>query len=110
MHQWQARQAALERAKAQVHALHQRNVPIRAIARQTGRSRSTIDIWLQQPVPDLDPSEVVTLLEEALTHQIQTGMLDRNAVLDHMTTTTETPTTSQDTSLRRSLSISQLQL
>jgi hypothetical protein len=42
--QWQARQAALERAKAQVHALHQRNVPIRAIARQTGRSRSTIDM------------------------------------------------------------------
>jgi hypothetical protein len=53
----------LERAKAQVHALHQRKVPIRAIARQTGRSRSTIDIWLQQPAPDLDPSDVVTLLE-----------------------------------------------
>jgi hypothetical protein len=61
--QWRARQAALERAKAQVHALHQRKVPIRAIARQTGRSRSTIDIWLQQPAPDLDPSDVVTLLE-----------------------------------------------
>jgi len=62
--QWQARQAALERAKAQVHALHQRNVPIRAIARQTGRSRSTIDIWLQQPAPHLDPSDVVTLLSD----------------------------------------------
>lgn len=62
--QWQARQAALERAKAQVHALHQRNVPIRAIARQTGRSRSTIDIWLQQPAPDLDPSDVVPLLSD----------------------------------------------
>jgi hypothetical protein len=62
--QWQMRQAALARAKAQVHALHQRNVPIRAIARQTGRSRSTIDLWLQQPAPDLDPSEVVTLLSD----------------------------------------------
>jgi hypothetical protein len=62
--QWQARQAALARAKAQVHALHQRNVPIRAIARQTGRSRSTIDIWLKQPAPDLDRSNVVTLLSD----------------------------------------------
>jgi hypothetical protein len=62
--QWQARQAALAHAKAQVHALHQRNVPIRAIARQTGRSRSTIDIWLQQSAPDVDPSEVVTLLSD----------------------------------------------
>ena len=62
--QWQMRQAALARAKAQVHALHQRGVAIRAIARQTGRSRSTIDIWLQQPVPDREPSDVVTLLED----------------------------------------------
>lgn len=62
--QWQARQAALERAKAQVHALHQRGVAIRAIARQTGRSRSTIDIWLRQPAPQVDQSEVVTLLSE----------------------------------------------
>jgi hypothetical protein len=62
--QWQARQAALAHAKAQVHALHQRNVPIRAIARQTGRSRSTIDIWLQQPAPDLDPGDIVTLLSD----------------------------------------------
>ena len=36
--QWQARQAALVHAKAQVHALHQRGVAVRAIARQTGRS------------------------------------------------------------------------
>jgi hypothetical protein len=47
-----------------VHALHQRNVPLRAIARQTGRSRSTIDIWLQQPAPDLEQSDVVTLLSD----------------------------------------------
>jgi hypothetical protein len=62
--QWQARQAALVQAKAQVHALHQRGVAVRAIARQTGRSRSTIDIWLQQPAPDLNPSDVVTLLSD----------------------------------------------
>jgi hypothetical protein len=62
--QWQARQVALARAKAQVHALHQRTVPIRAIARQTGHSRSTIDIWLKQPAPRLDLSDVVTLLSD----------------------------------------------
>jgi hypothetical protein len=62
--QWQARQAALVYAKAQVHALHQRGVAVRAIARQTGRSRSTIDIWLQQPAPDLNPSDVATLLSD----------------------------------------------
>jgi lambda repressor-like predicted transcriptional regulator len=62
--QWHSRQVALARAKAQVHALHERGVAIRAIARQTGRSRSTIDIWLQQPAPHLDPSAVEMLLED----------------------------------------------
>ena len=62
--QWHTRQVALARAKAQVHALSQRGVAIRAIARQTGRSRSTIDIWLQQPAPHLDASDVGTLLSD----------------------------------------------
>src|SRR5207247_1716671 len=39
-------------------------VAVRAISRQTGRSRSTIDSWLQQAPPDLEPSDVATLLSD----------------------------------------------
>ncbi|MBA3533744.1 MAG: hypothetical protein H0T73_17645 [Ardenticatenales bacterium] len=52
--QWQARQSALLQAKARVHRLHQQGVPLRAIARQTGHSRSTVGIWLQEPPPVLE--------------------------------------------------------
>lgn len=68
---WYWRQAQRHAEVSHIHELAQRGLSQRAIARQTGRNRRTIQSWLSQPIPEL-PADMPEQFSEMIALPVPT--------------------------------------